>query len=315
MPTGRDLGNVVQAKELRLSVHFRAGRRCSLANNQRPTGERDGFAARCWLCLAASLQLLRQRLAGARAASREPRTATRGEKKGAQSCTCSLRTTSSIRLRAGSHAGRARFISPPKPSSCSRALVEERPRALSKQELLDRIWPGVFVSDASLARAVSEIRDAIADHSRSDGFLQTVQGFGYRFAVAGVTERVEPSTRGEPSREPVCWLVGRNQEFRLGAGDHVIGREPGVSIRLDSPRVSRHHARFVVGVVSGASGRDVSVEDLGSKNGTFVRGIRIDERTRLSSGDDIQIGPITLILRIVEGLDATETEVWNEGSS
>ena len=216
--------------------------------------------------------------------------------------------TAARRLARGTH----EIHLSPKAFELLKTLVEERPRALSKQELLDKVWPGVFVSDASLARAVSEIRDAIAGHSRSDGFLQTVHGFGYRFATAGVTERVEPSTRGEPSREPVCWLVGRDQEFRLGAGDHVVGREPGVSIRLDSPRVSRHHARIVI---SGASGREVAVEDLGSKNGTFVRGIRIDERTRLSSGDDIQIGPITLIVRIVEGLDATETEVWSKGSS
>ena len=74
----------------------------------------------------------------------------------------------------------------PKAFELLKLLVEQRPRALSKQELLDKIWPGVFVSDASLARAASEIRDAIDDHSRSDGFLQTVHGFGYRFASAGV---------------------------------------------------------------------------------------------------------------------------------
>ena len=72
-------------------------------------------------------------------------------------------------------------------------------------------------------------------------------------------------------------------------GEHIVGREPGVSIRLDSPKVSRHHARVT------ASGRAVSVEDLGSKNGTFVRGVRIGEPTRLEPGDDVQIGPIKLI--------------------
>jgi hypothetical protein len=176
---------------------------------------------------------------------------------------------------------------------------------MAKQELLDKIWPGVFVSDASLARAVSEIREAIADHSRSDGFLQTVHAFGYRFATAGVIEAPGPA---EASEGPACWLVGRELEFRLAEGDHIVGREPGVSIRLDSPKVSRNHARVT------ASGREVSVEDLGSKNGTFVRGVRIQEPTRLKPGDDIQIGPIKLILRIVEWLSATETEVWSEDS-
>jgi DNA-binding winged helix-turn-helix (wHTH) protein len=189
----------------------------------------------------------------------------------------------------------------PKAFELLKVLVENRPRALSKQELLDRIWPGVFVSDASLARSASEIRDAIGDHSRSDGFLQTVHGFGYRFASTGVV--VVPST-AEPSGGTLCWLIGRDCEFRLTEGEHIVGREPGVSIRLDSPKVSRHHAR--VRVAAGAA----SVEDLGSKNGTYVRGARIAGTTALAAGDDIQVGPIKLVFRIVEG-PWTETEVWS----
>lgn len=189
----------------------------------------------------------------------------------------------------------------PKAFELLKTLVEERPRALSKQELLDRVWPGVFVSDASLARAVSEIRDAIEDHSRSDGFLQTVHGYGYRFATEGVVTAPAPSE----SEAAGCWLIGRDVEFRLTDGTHIVGREPGVAIRLDSPKVSRHHARFV------ARGRDVSVEDLGSKNGTFVRGVRIDSRTPLQSGDEVQIGPIRLIFRVDE-VGITQTEVWKD---
>ncbi len=212
-------------------------------------------------------------------------------------------------------AGQEMHLSP-KAFELLKVLVEHRPRALSKQELLDKIWPGVFVSDASLARAASEIRDAIADHSRSDGFLQTVHGFGYRFATAGV---VSLPQRGAPepgsdlaarhADGPACWFVGRDCEFRLADGEHIVGREPGVAVRLDSPKVSRHHARVTV------TGREVSIEDLGSKNGTFVRGVRIEEPTRLSPGNDIQIGPIKLIFRIVEALGGTETEVWSQDST
>ena len=88
-----------------------------------------------------------------------------------------------------------------------------------------------------------------------------------------------------------------------------MGREPGVAVRLDSPKVSRHHARLTV------TGREVSIEDLGSKNGTFVRGVRIEEPTRLSPGNDIQIGPIKLIFRMVDALGGTETEVWSQDST
>ncbi len=193
----------------------------------------------------------------------------------------------------------------PKAFELLKLLVESRPRAVPKQELLDRVWSGVFVSDASLARAVSEIRDGIGDHSRSDGFLQTVHGFGYRFATAGVT--VLPAS-APPREGPACWLVGRDCEFRLGDGEHLIGREPGVSIRLDSPKVSRHHARLTI------AGREATVQDLDSKNGTYVRGARIEEPTRIVAGDDIQIGPIRLVFRVIEGAGSA-TEVWTQEPS
>lgn len=189
----------------------------------------------------------------------------------------------------------------PKAFELLKLLVDNRPRAISKKELLDKIWPDVFVSDASLARSVSEIRDAIGEHSRTDGFLQTVHGFGYRFASAGVTET---QNNAPPADGPVCWLIGRNLEFRVLDGEHVVGREPGVSIWLDSPKVSRNHARVTV------HGRDASIEDLASKNGTFVGGVRISQATRLNPGDEIQIGPIRLQFKVVEGPGNTETEVW-----
>jgi DNA-binding winged helix-turn-helix (wHTH) protein len=194
----------------------------------------------------------------------------------------------------------------PKAFELLKVLVENRPRALAKAELLERIWPGVFVSDASLARSISEIREAIGDHSRTDGFVRTVHGYGYAFATVGV---VDTQTLAVPADGPVCWLVGRNLEFRVLDGEHIVGREPGVSIRLDSPKVSRNHARVSV------SGRELAIEDLGSKNGTFVRGVRIAEVTRLNPGDELQIGPVTLVFRVVEGPGSTETEVWSRDPS
>ena len=47
-------------------------------------------------------------------------------------------------------------------------LVSERPRALKKAEILDRVWPGTFVTDASLTRTIHEIRDAIGDERLDD---------------------------------------------------------------------------------------------------------------------------------------------------
>jgi DNA-binding winged helix-turn-helix (wHTH) protein len=188
----------------------------------------------------------------------------------------------------------------PKAFELLKVLVERRPKALSKQELLEQVWPGVYVSDASLARGINEIRDAIGDHSRSDGFVQTVHGFGYRFATAGVFELGPASSR----EGPVYWLVGNDVEFRIPDGEHIIGRDPGLTIRLESPKISRHHAKLTV------NGRDVSIEDLDSKNGTFVGRERIAAATRLRPGDEIHVGPIRFVLKYVEEAASTETEIW-----
>jgi DNA-binding winged helix-turn-helix (wHTH) protein len=179
-------------------------------------------------------------------------------------------------------------------------LVESRPRAVSKAELLDRIWPGVFVSDASLAKAVSKIREAIGD-SEDATILRTVHGYGYAFA-APVDEDEPRIDRGEPQRPALCWLFCGAREFPLYDGEHIVGREPTATICLDSPKVSRRHARFLV------NGMSATIEDLGSKNGSFVRGVRISAPTPLQSGDHARIGPFTLIFRVGAYSGTTQTE-------
>lgn len=188
----------------------------------------------------------------------------------------------------------------PKGFELLKILVDSRPRAVSKTELLDRIWPGVFVSEASLAKAVSKIRETIGD-SEETPILRTVHGYGYAFAAA-----IEGDARADPLRvdgEPTCWMFCGAREFPLRDGEHIVGREPGATIYLDSPKVSRRHARLVV------NGACATLEDLGSKNGSFVRGVRIAEPTALESGDFARIGPFTLIFRVGAASGSTETEL------
>lgn len=76
---------------------------------------------------------------------------------------------------------------PPKLFELLSALLESRPRPLSKDELHARLWPEGFVSDSSLARLVSELRKAIGDKSRGPKLIRTVHGFGYAFDSSSVT--------------------------------------------------------------------------------------------------------------------------------
>jgi DNA-binding winged helix-turn-helix (wHTH) protein len=208
---------------------------------------------------------------------------------------CTLDTGARRFLRAGEEVHLS-----PKAFELLVLLVESRPRAVSKAELLDRIWPGVFVSDASLAKVVSKIREAIG-HSEDAPVLRTVHGYGYAFSVP--VEDDEPRVeRAEPRRPALCWLFCGAREFPLYDGEHIVGREPTAAICLDSPKVSRRHARFLVNGVS------ATLEDLGSKNGSFVRGVRISAPTPLQSGDLARIGPFTLVFRVGAYSGTTETE-------
>lgn len=74
------------------------------------------------------------------------------------------------------------------------------------------------------------------------------------------------------------------KEILLDKPELFLGRDPNNEIVIMDPEVSRRHARFVL------TGTDYSVEDLGSTNGTLVRGIRIQSLTPLASGDGIAIG-------------------------
>jgi DNA-binding winged helix-turn-helix (wHTH) protein len=188
----------------------------------------------------------------------------------------------------------------PKAFALLNVLIESRPRAVSKSELIDRVWPGVFVSDASLAKVVSKLREAIDNHQDAP-ILRTVHGYGYAFA-APVENGGRRAESVDAFREAICWLFCGSREFPLPEGEHILGREANASIFLDSPKVSRRHARLIV------HGGSATLEDLDSKNGSFVRGVRISAPTALVSGDDVRIGAFMLIFRVGAASGSTESE-------
>ncbi len=95
----------------------------------------------------------------------------------------------------------------PKAFTLLSVLIENRTRAVSKSELLERVWPEVFVSDASVARAIPEIREAFDDHGRSGRIIRTVHGYGYEF-VAEVEQEGPRQTASDVSNHPKWWRLG-----------------------------------------------------------------------------------------------------------
>ncbi len=172
-------------------------------------------------------------------------------------------------------------------------LLEHRPRALSKDELFTRLWPDSFVTEASLAGLVAEIRREINDDARDPRYLRTVHGYGYAFSADGV--------RAAADDGGVYRLIWGVREVPLSGGENVLGRESTAAVSIDDATVSRHHARIVID-----RGRAV-LEDLGSKNGTWLRGSRIATSQALSDGDQIRIGSVPMTFRCFSGDRPTET--------
>lgn len=67
-------------------------------------------------------------------------------------------------------------------------LVERRGEAVHRQEIFDRVWRDVIVSDSALSQAVRTIRRALGDDSREPRFVRTVSRHGYRFVFTDVVE-------------------------------------------------------------------------------------------------------------------------------
>ena len=159
----------------------------------------------------------------------------------------------------------------PKAFELLELLLERRPAAVAKAAIRDRLWPRTFVSESSLTTLVAQLRKALGEDDR---LVRTVHGFGYAFD-GEVAPRGAPPPAARPRRGRAVGpcLVWQDQVFPLVEGESVLGRDPAAQVLVDVPGVSRRHARIVV------TGAEVAVEDLGSKNGTFVGDRRVDGPT------------------------------------
>jgi DNA-binding winged helix-turn-helix (wHTH) protein len=194
--------------------------------------------------------------------------------------------------------GRAVRLSP-KALELLRLLVNGRPRALGQDELRDALWPDTHVARTSLARLVTEIRHAIGDGARAPRYVRNVHGYGYAFCGEVAAEMGVSSIPDAAAAR--CLLAWGEREFPLLEGENLIGRSPKCRLSIPSSRVSRHHARVFV------SGSQATIEDLGSKNGTFLGGRRVERPSRLEDGATVIVGPAVLVFRGAAGQDATKT--------
>src|SRR5258708_39890143 len=68
-------------------------------------------------------------------------------------------------------------------------VVENRERLVSKEEIIDKVWDGRVVSDAAVASRVKSVRQALGDTGKSQRYVRTIHGQGYRFVADAKTSR------------------------------------------------------------------------------------------------------------------------------
>jgi DNA-binding winged helix-turn-helix (wHTH) protein len=192
----------------------------------------------------------------------------------------------------------------PKAFELLATLVLDRPKVLSKAVLQKRLWPETFVEEANLANLVAEIREALGDRARAPRYIRTAHGFGYSFCGDATTL---PGPREAPPDRPSCWLEWGRRRFPLSLGEHVIGRDPDVEVRLDGSTISRRHARIVV-TTEGAV-----LEDFGSKNGTFRGSEPVTSPVQLADGDAIRFGSLLVTFNVRALMMSTDTQAQPTG--
>ncbi|HKF42725.1 MAG TPA: FHA domain-containing protein [Thermoanaerobaculia bacterium] len=180
-------------------------------------------------------------------------------------------------------------------------LLRARPKALSKGELQDELWPKTFVSERNLARLVLVVRQLIGDSAREPRFIRTVHGYGYAFS--GEASELPGRARRPAFSGVQCRLIWGEREIVLSDGENVLGRDPEAVVWIDRDSVSRRHARIVV------SGDSATLEDLGSKNGTYIAGGRIAKPVSISNGQEIRIGSASLVFRVFRASGTTASKV------
>ncbi len=191
---------------------------------------------------------------------------------------------------------------PPKAFQLLGVLIGKRPGAISKDELHRVLWPKTFVADTTLTGLVKELRAAIGDDARAPRFIRTVPTFGYAFA--GEAREVR---RAAPTGF-YCRVIGPDSEVGLADGENIFGRGPESVLWVDDASVSRRHARIRV------EKETAVLEDLDSRNGTFIGDRRIDVPALLRDGDRIRLGSLKLRFRSSRSPSSTRSASRERGA-
>ena len=114
----------------------------------------------------------------------------------------------------------------PKPFAVLKHLLEHRGQLVTKQQLLDSVWPSTFVTDAVQKDSIRQLREALGDAATSPRYIETAHRRGYRF-IGHVLEKEAAPAVSESGRQV--------REYRLTPS----GRKQLEIERADYGRISR----------------------------------------------------------------------------
>ena len=186
----------------------------------------------------------------------------------------------------------------PKAYELLHLLIAQRPRVLTKAELMQALWPDAFVVEGNLPVLIAELRAALGSRpTAAAAVIKTHHGIGYSFAVpVQASNSSLPLVLDGPRSE---LTIGRRR-LALGPGDTAIGLVPPCDIHINDASVSRGHARITI------AGAVATLIDHGSKNGTKVNGTLIETPVELQDGDELTFGQVSARYQIArEDSDST----------
>jgi DNA-binding winged helix-turn-helix (wHTH) protein len=189
---------------------------------------------------------------------------------------------------------------PPRVMQVLLCLADDPGQVVTKQQLIDTVWSKEFVTEGALTRCIAILRRFLGDDARQPRYVENIPRRGYRLVMPPqALSETEDTGRAHPGT--LCWLSYGERRFVLSDGENLIGRAPDAAVHIDSKEVSRYHARVIV------AGVRATVEDLGSKNGTFVEGRRLDTACQLRNGDHLAVGSLLMEFRVHDPQGSTET--------
>lgn len=181
------------------------------------------------------------------------------------------------------HRGASALHLSPKTFQLLALLLERRPGAVTREEILEALWPANGAAAGNLASIVSELRHLLGPRPGGGSWIRTVHGYGYAFD-------------GDAHETPVAprhVLVRGLQHVELSQGGNLLGRERAATVRLGHPSVAHEHARIVV------TDDQAELEDLAARGSTYRGAEAVHGRVVLEDGDEIRVGEIRLTYRIL----------------